>query len=160
MSETVACPPAPPIETACWFPRHPKSAGRARMLLREFLSTRPGGELYVEAAELVLSELVTNALVHARTSPGRLIMVRFELPPDRLLLIEVHDASPKAPTARRATGPEGSEAAESGRGLVLVEALSTDWGSRPRAGGVGKCVWAIVAPEGSGPDAGHDCATL
>ncbi len=128
-------------EYACWLPRHRKSAGVARLLLREFLAGLDDGELYVDVGELLLSELVTNALVHARVSPGRLIAVRFVVAVGRLR-IEVHDASCERPEVRPVAGGE----AESGRGLLLVESLAMAWGCCPRPGGVGKFMWAHVGP--------------
>lgn len=98
----------------------------------------------LDTGELVLSELVNNAVQHARTSPGRLVMIRFELLAE-VLRIEVHDASAEQPVVRLASGDD-----ECGRGLWLVEQLSAGWGVRPRAGGVGKYVWATIAPAGGG----------
>ncbi|MFF3072354.1 ATP-binding protein [Kitasatospora sp. NPDC057936] len=136
-------PPAP--EAFFGLPRHRASVRSARTLLRDFLSGMPGGNALGDAGVLVLSELVTNAVVHARVPKGRRIGVRFELLCDRLRL-EVHDASSEKPVIRRSTGPDCS----SGRGLCLVEALSVEWGCCPRPGGVGKIVWALVGPEGGG----------
>ncbi|MDH6127423.1 ATP-binding protein [Kitasatospora sp. GP82] len=123
-----------------WLSRHRKSAGSARRLLRDFLAGLGGGEPYGFVGELVVCELVTNAVQHARTSPGRLILVRFELLCD-VLRIEVHDASSKLPTV---CPPSGADQ-EAGRGLWLVEQLSARWGCGPREGGIGKLVWAEVA---------------
>ncbi|MBV6699384.1 ATP-binding protein [Kitasatospora aureofaciens] len=127
-------------EFACWLPRHRKSVGEARGILRGFLGGLTGGEPYVAVGELVLSELVTNAVRHARAPRDRRLWVRFELSPG-VLRIEVHDASSVRPTVRRAGGDD-----EAGRGLWLVEQLSQRWGCCPRAGGIGKAVWALVGP--------------
>ncbi|WP_329499325.1 ATP-binding protein [Kitasatospora herbaricolor] len=135
-------PPASADEYACWLPRHRRSGSAARRLLREFLAGRTGGERYVLAAESVLTELVNNAVQHARTPHGRLVMIRFELRPGQLR-VEVHDAGDTVPTPRTAGAED-----EGGRGLRLVEQLSTGWGCHPRAGGVGKVVWATVGPAG------------
>ncbi|MCD0483246.1 SpoIIE family protein phosphatase [Streptacidiphilus sp. ASG 303] len=78
--------------------------------------------------ELVLSELVTNAIRHA-TGPIRLRLLR-----DRALVCEVADGSSTSPRLRRAdSGDEG------GRGLFLVARLTQRWGTRytPR----GKVIW-------------------
>ncbi|GAA2149951.1 hypothetical protein GCM10009760_43750 [Kitasatospora kazusensis] len=116
------------------------------MLLREFLGGLVDGKLYVDVGELLLSELVTNAVEHARVSPrrvlrGQLIAVRFEVAVGRLR-IEVHDASCERPEAQPL--PDGDD--ESGRGLLLVESLAVAWGCCPRPGGIGKFVWAHVGP--------------
>ncbi|MET8622998.1 ATP-binding protein [Kitasatospora sp. NPDC004669] len=123
--------------------RHRRSAGVARNYLRDFLDQVPGGGALAETGELVLSELVTNAVQHARVSPGREIAVRFEIVCTHLR-IEVHDASGEKPVIRRSAGVDEL----SGRGLFLVEALSVDWGCTPRLGGIGKIVWALVGPGG------------
>ncbi|MFI6445134.1 ATP-binding protein [Kitasatospora sp. NPDC050543] len=140
MPETLDRPPAVASEEACWLPRHRRSASSARHLLRAFLAGRRGGQRFSEIGELLLSELVTNAIEHARVPAGRLIEVRFELREDHLR-IEVHDASGEQPTVR--PGAAGDD--ESGRGLLLVRELSTAWGCCPRPGGIGKYVWALLA---------------
>lgn len=92
-----------------------------------------------DAAELVLSELITNALTHARRPRGRLIETRFECLGDGVR-IEVHDANDNKPERQKV-----SAEAESGRGLALVDALTDGhWGVGDREG-VGKMVWAVCA---------------
>ncbi|MFJ2861520.1 ATP-binding protein [Kitasatospora sp. NPDC087314] len=124
--------------------RHRKSAGAAREHLRKFLAGMPDGTALAVDGQLVLTELVSNAVVHGRVSPGREIAVRFEMICGHLR-IEVHDASSEKPAIQRSTAPDEL----SGRGLFLVEALSVEWGCAPRPEGVGKIVWALVGP-GSG----------
>ncbi|KAB8189040.1 ATP-binding protein [Nonomuraea phyllanthi] len=82
-----------------------------------------------EFAELLISELVINAVRHARG------IVRLSMSAaDGLLRCEVEDASPLVPRPRAAAVDE-----EGSRGLLLVEALSSGWGSVPT--GRGKIVW-------------------
>ncbi|MFE9428164.1 ATP-binding protein [Kitasatospora sp. NPDC006697] len=136
----------PPVVTETgwsgWLPRHPRSAAVARAALRAFLACRPDGGLYVETGELVVSELVANAVLHGGTAEtDKLVNVRFDLAPG-LLHIEVHDASEALPQPRTV----GLEA-ESGRGLWLVEQLALEWGCGPRDG-IGKRVWAACGPQG------------
>ncbi|WP_233518212.1 ATP-binding protein [Streptomyces corynorhini] len=88
-----------------------------------------------EPAVLVLSELVTNAVRHARVPVGREIETRYLAVPEGLRL-EVHDASSERPRLQRA-----APGACGGRGLVIVDALADRWGVADRAG-VGKLVWA------------------
>jgi len=92
----------------------------------------------VDSAELVVSELVTNAVAHAHPPYGGGITTRFE----RLasgVRIEVYDASDRRPERREASGDEVS-----GRGLVWVDALTGGrWGVSERDG-PGKCVWPVV----------------
>lgn len=78
-------------------------------------------------AALVLSELVTNALLHCEG--GGPITVRLELQDDRLRL-EVADRSPAVP-AQRVASPN----AEDGRGLDIVSQIAARWGVEPRPGG-------------------------
>ena len=92
----------------------------------------------VDCSALVVSELVTNAVVHAR-SPFRVRLSRV----GDFVLVEVYDDS--SDTAdRRDHGP----ADLSGRGLDLVNALTSDWGVTPQPTG-GKMVWARVPMTGS-----------
>ncbi|MFF8600687.1 ATP-binding protein [Streptomyces sp. NPDC015232] len=100
-----------------------------------------------EAAALVLSELLTNAVRHGRVR-GREIETRFVRLPGGLR-IEVHDASERRPMM--ALPQDG---AEGGWGLPLVEVLAARWGvcDRPAPGSVGKLVWAELVV-GPGPGA-------
>ncbi|WP_371498632.1 ATP-binding protein [Kitasatospora sp. NBC_00374] len=132
-----------PAGSGCWLPRSRRSAGQARSALRSFLLERGHSERFLDVGQLVLSELVTNAVEHART-PGRLIAVKFEIAAADQLRIEVHDASDRRPVPP--TDVDVDVAAESGRGLWLVERLAVAWGCSPRPGGVGKFVWAVVGP--------------
>ncbi|MFI8456012.1 ATP-binding protein [Kitasatospora sp. NPDC085464] len=139
MPGTLEKPPAPTNPYSWWLPRHHKSAGFARRLLRTFLAGQPDGERFLDSGELVLGELVTNAVLHAKTPPGRLIFIRFELDPDSLR-IEVHDADANQPSVPH----PATEQDERGRGLWLVSQLASGWGCGPRAGGIGKMVWALI----------------
>ncbi|MGW1071479.1 ATP-binding protein [Streptomyces sp. NPDC002537] len=97
-----------------------------------------------DSAALVLSEILTNAVVHARVSRGREIQTCFRREADGVR-IAVDDASDKQPTMR---APD----VEGGRGLTLVACLSDDWGVSDRAG-PGKSVWAVLkASYGEGGD--------
>ena len=142
MSETLegSCVPTPTAVHERWLPRHRRSAGVGRRVLREFLGEVEGGERFAEVGELLLSELVANAVEHARVPQGRLIQTRFEMA-GGLLWIEVHDASNKQPAV---CAPDRND--ESGRGLWLVRQLSVGWGVLPRPCGVGKFVWCAIEP--------------
>ncbi|MEH0630736.1 SpoIIE family protein phosphatase [Streptomyces stelliscabiei] len=82
--------------------------------------------------ELVVSELVTNAIRHAQPP------VRLRLIHDRSLICEVSDASSTAPHMRRARSYD-----EGGRGLLLVAQLTRRWGTRPTP--TGKTIWTEQA---------------
>ncbi|WP_443031822.1 SpoIIE family protein phosphatase [Streptomyces sp. CA-210063] len=109
------------------LPREPRSVGRAREYARGRLMAWDLEPL-VDTAELLVSELVTNAL---RYGEGE---IRLRLLLDRTLVCEVWDAGLVQPRRRRARDTD-----EGGRGLQLVGLLSAAWGSRrtPR----GKTVW-------------------
>ncbi|NHC15386.1 SpoIIE family protein phosphatase [Motilibacter deserti] len=123
----------------------PESVARARRRTREFVAaatarTDPDADA-AEVAALLVSEVVTNAVVHARTSAG----LRIELADDRAR-IEVGDASPLAPVRREADSDELG-----GRGLLLLDRLAAAWGVEQSA--EGKVVWFEVDLECPEPDA-------
>jgi anti-anti-sigma factor len=89
-----------------------------------------------ERAVLLANELVTNAVVHARTG----LRLRLELRGDRLH-IAVHDGSPRL---LRPVRPASSAAR--GRGLWLVEQLASSWGVQAHPDG-GKVVWCTLELE-------------
>ncbi|MET9772898.1 SpoIIE family protein phosphatase [Streptomyces sp. NPDC006367] len=109
------------------LPREPRSVGRAREYARAQLLAWDLEPL-VDTTELLVSELVTNAL---RYGEGE---IRLRLLLDRTLVCEVWDSGLIQPRRRRARDTD-----EGGRGLQLVGLLSAAWGSRrtPR----GKTVW-------------------
>ncbi|MFI1830956.1 ATP-binding protein [Streptomyces sp. NPDC020412] len=119
--------------------RHPRSVGRARAEFRKELAG--WGLAAIEAAALiVLSELLTNAVRHASTSPGRQIEARCSVTGGGgTLRIEVHDTGDGRPHLDK-PGPD----AVGGRGLWLVEALADEWGVANRLG-PGKYVWAELS---------------
>ena len=88
----------------------------------------------IDAAMLIVSELVTNAVIHAAT-PAEL---RAEWS-HGVLRLEVLDHAEGSPPDPRIASPDD----EGGRGLFLVDALSAAWGVEPRESG--KVIWAEVA---------------
>ncbi|MFB7124884.1 MULTISPECIES: ATP-binding protein [Streptomycetaceae] len=117
-----------------------ESAPLARYLLRAFLSGLPSGDRYRDTAELLLGELFANAVLHSDAPDDRHIEVRFALTGSRLRL-EVHDAGTGRPILRTAVPDD-----EKGRGLFLVDELAERWGCAARPCGIGKFVWAHIAP--------------
>ncbi|WP_307783152.1 ATP-binding protein [Streptomyces sp. MBT53] len=93
---------------------------RSRVIVRAALRYWGLQEL-VEDADLLVTELVTNAFKHGRGDVG----VRLYLT-DTHLLIEVRDGSPKVPVLGDAALDD-----EAGRGLFLVSAIADDWGVSP-----------------------------
>ncbi|MEV7015168.1 hypothetical protein C1708_06725 [Streptomyces sp. DH-12] len=108
-----------------------RGARLARRLTAERLATWgwPYDSEGNRTASLLVAELATNAVRHGRV-PGRDVALRLTLyAEDATLRIEVTDArpdrSPPLPGALTPADPAG----ESGRGLLLVESLSTHWGT-------------------------------
>jgi PAS domain S-box-containing protein len=114
----------------------PTSVARARELAREQLLAWDLGDL-VDTTELLVSELVTNALRHGYGD------IRLRLLLDRTLVCEVWDSALVQPRRRRARDTD-----EGGRGLQLVTMLSESWGSRRTHRG--KTVWFELALPGRG----------
>jgi anti-sigma regulatory factor (Ser/Thr protein kinase) len=109
------------------LPASASSAGLARVLVRSALA---GFETQlVEVAELLVSELVTNAVAHARSAP----VMRIDVTGDAVRVM-VADAAP---------GPvevaDAAQDAPGGRGLLLVDSLAASWGWSPTP--EGKRVW-------------------
>lgn len=100
-----------------------------RHALRELLSHWRERES-AAVAELLMSELVTNALVH--TEHGAVVKATVA---DSRLRVEVRDFIDAPPTPNAPTEDDGTH----GRGLVLVEGLADAWGVRSQ--GLGKMVW-------------------
>ncbi|MEU9978975.1 ATP-binding protein [Streptomyces sp. NPDC051014] len=136
--------PPPPATTAPkdieWrLPRHARSVGRARQLFREQAASWGLSQEVTGTAELLLSELMTNAYRHAKAPAGREIRARCTVT-DARVRVTVTDAGDGLPVPGTA-----SPDAESGRGLALVAALADDWGAERRACGIGKEVWFELA---------------
>ncbi|MFF2816892.1 SpoIIE family protein phosphatase [Kitasatospora cineracea] len=113
------------------FPSEPTSVAKAREAACGWLLERGLDEL-VDTSELLVSELVTNALRHGRGE------IRLRLLRDKTMVCEVWDDAYAQPRQRRA-----QETDEGGRGLQLVSLLAERWGSRrtPK----GKIVWFELA---------------
>lgn len=128
--------PAAPLDTAAVdLPGTPSSVPEGRRFLLRTLRAW-GLATLADTALLLASELLTNAVCHAR---GPLTLrVWYSA---RELGVEVVDGSTPRPRARLVDTAE-----EHGRGLMLVEALADAWGTRPDA--VGKTVWftLLTAP--------------
>ncbi|MFE0963891.1 ATP-binding SpoIIE family protein phosphatase [Streptomyces fungicidicus] len=110
----------------------PERVSVARQQLRELLHDWSSPD-QVDSAVLLLSEVLTNVLVH--TDTDALLLAEVTGGDDgRRIRIEVTDAGDDLPHVRRP-----GELASSGRGLVLIELLAHTWGVAPR--GRGKSIW-------------------
>ncbi|MFJ3664785.1 ATP-binding protein [Streptomyces sp. NPDC090119] len=116
-----------------------RGARLARMLAVHQLDQwgHPYGSPTSEAVALVVAELAANAVLHGRV-PGRDFEVRLHRA-DGHVRVEVSDTHPAHPKL-----PAQDPTAEGGRGLLLIEAVATRWGTSPRTG-PGKTVWAECA---------------
>ncbi len=122
----------------------PASVATARRDVRDLL-TRTGREDLLDACVLLVSEIVTNALLHAGTPIGLSVVVA-----PGGVRVEVRDGSPHLPSRRRYATTSGT-----GRGLQMLEAMADDWGTV--ADGSGKTVWFHVSEgELSTRDGGGD----
>ncbi|MEU2850506.1 ATP-binding protein [Streptomyces syringium] len=132
-----AVPAIAPFEYCLQIPHDPRAVGVARASLRSTLSAHELPEL-IDRAELLVSELLTNAIVHTygpadlRLTWGR-----------ETLRMTVWDTSPKPPNALPAL-----ENHESGRGLALVHSLADRWDYFPLDKGPfgvkAKAVWCEI----------------
>ncbi|MER5552870.1 ATP-binding protein [Streptomyces sp. NPDC002793] len=137
---------------------HPESPAPARVFAQRFSATRRGARLARlladfqlaewghprgtgdhDAVTLVVAELAANAALHGRVAGRDFALVLTHDAYRGVIRIEVSDTHPAQPTHAVPALDE-----DHGRGLVLVDALTTRWGVRDRVG-PGKTVWAEYA---------------
>ncbi|MFJ8182255.1 ATP-binding protein [Streptomyces sp. NPDC096105] len=136
---------------------HPQAPVTVRVFSQRFSATRRGARLarrlavhqlddwgvpygsgLSETAALIVAELTANAVLHGRV-PGRDIALRLTHGPDTIR-IEIADAcGERVPQLPPSPVPD----AETGRGLLLVDALASRWGVDTEPG-PGKRVWAEI----------------
>jgi anti-sigma regulatory factor (Ser/Thr protein kinase) len=114
------------------LPPEPSSATRARALTRERLEASCSTDT-LETVALLVTELVTNAILHARTP----LLLTLESRPGHVRIC-VEDRSSDEPALQRYDTD-----AVTGRGLALVDQLASSWGVDTT--GSGKVVWCEVA---------------
>src|SRR4051794_15478253 len=105
------------MEGQAAFPAELRSAAEARRFAQRPLSEWGSGEL-VENARLLVSELIVNAVIHAHT--GARLCLRLD---GSVLRVEVTDGSTAVPRQR-----PYSPTATTGRGLMILDAVSDQWG--------------------------------
>jgi anti-sigma regulatory factor (Ser/Thr protein kinase) len=101
-----------------------------------------------ENTELIASELASNAVAASTDSDGQPVYISGHMPVVQVclltdgerILLEVWDQAPGIPVIRDAAGYE-----ESGRGLVLIDAIADTGGWSPAIGRPGKVVWAEIS---------------
>lgn len=123
-------------ENRAHLERDPRSSAAARRFVEETLQRWDCGEL-LDTVNLLVSELVTNSVLHAESAADIAVLLKSDS-----VRIEVSDTGADLPELH---GP--SEQATSGRGVALVEMLSSAWGVEPTA--EGKTVWfEVPRPDG------------
>ncbi|MFD6420596.1 ATP-binding protein [Streptomyces sp. NPDC060198] len=120
------------------LPREPRSAPTARGLVRTALTAWGVGPESIDDGTLILSELVSNAVQHARLTSMRVLVTR---PTLTTVVLGVVDRSTSIPLLR--TDSNGDQV--QGRGLLLVDALSDRWGTELYRWG--KQVWSELGTE-------------
>ncbi|MCM2577990.1 ATP-binding SpoIIE family protein phosphatase [Streptomyces meridianus] len=118
--------------------------GQLRQLMHDWSDVEQ-----VDAAVLLLSEMVTNVLLHT-DGDAMLVAEMIGSRGDRRLRVDVADPSDELPRRR-----QPGEMASSGRGLMMLELLAHAWGVDPR--GEGKCIWfeiyeGVSEPGSAGPE--------
>ncbi len=124
---------SPPAARRTTLGATPATARSARRQVRRVLGEHGVNEKVTGVAELLTSEVVTNALLHARSASSLCVFVW-----PTVIRVEIEDPSSLLPTPRQA----GLEAV-SGRGLAILSALAQSWGVEP--GPRGKRVWFEIA---------------
>jgi anti-sigma regulatory factor (Ser/Thr protein kinase) len=133
-----------PLQTHLSLGAQPSAVSWARGHVRS-VALEWGLPDIADIAELLVSELVTNAVkasdqLRIRADLAVVPVVRLWLISDKSsLVIHVWDGNDEMPVRRNAAIDE-----ESGRGLMLVESLGSDWGAYRKA--AGKVVWVMVGP--------------
>lgn len=118
-----------PLSTTLTVSADDAATRSARAVVRDLCASGEVGQQVVETAVLLVTELVSNAIEHG----GGTAVIDAEID-ERRVRVCVLDDDPRLPSARMA-----SIDAERGRGLLLVEALSSRWRAEPRSRG--KAVW-------------------
>ncbi|GIH73303.1 ATP-binding protein [Sphaerimonospora thailandensis] len=122
-----------------YFLGRPASVTEARRFVTVFL----GGWPIVPTAELIVSELSTNAIRHSASGRfGGRFAVSIQAEPDRVWLGVVDQGGPHVPAVMHDCAHLDEHDDESGRGLLLVSCLADSWGV---SGDVaGRTVWALL----------------
>ena len=119
--------------------RHePAAVGAARRQVRRELAKQNLPEPLLDDVEVVLSELMGNAVRHARPIAGGVLLIGWRIADDELT-IRVTDGG----SVKRIEPRDSSPMADSGRGLLIVDQLARAWGVTDHAGSL-RTVWAVL----------------
>lgn len=126
------------------LPHTPASVAVARRRISADLAAAGVPEAAIGDAVLVLSELLSNAIRHARPLPGAIVEVAWRLEAEAIELAVSDGGAPTRPAATHA-----ALSALGGRGLDIVQYLSSAWGVRTADAGL--TVWAVLAAPAGPP---------
>jgi len=135
--------PSPGSPLPLWwsrlFPGEPAQVGKARSWVAELLpACDPLDELLIFA-----SELATNAVTHTRSGePGGWFSVEITWSPEVARVVVGDQGSDEVPTSEASSG-DGATDTETGRGLLLIDAMSAGWGAAGDASA--RWLWADAA---------------
>ena len=131
-----------PVTRDCAVPADPSASAAARRFLLEAAADWDLSPDLTEVAQLVVSELVSNAVEHAET-PSTIVLSLS----DGELTISVRDGSPTQPVPRPL-----DTVSFRGRGLPLIDRVSERWGIENHPDG--KTVWAVLSVDADPADLG------
>ncbi|WP_329084150.1 MULTISPECIES: ATP-binding protein [unclassified Streptosporangium] len=118
-----------------WIPREPRAVASARRFVHDVAADWNATGDIPEIAELLASELVTNAIAYGSTDTSVETPIRITVSGEKqLLTVDVYDSCIAIPRLRRADDLETT-----GRGLAIVQNLSRNWGWTLNP--YGKSVW-------------------
>ncbi|MFD0884747.1 ATP-binding protein [Streptosporangium algeriense] len=123
-----------------------RSAGIARQYVTALLARAGYTAVHMQDVVLLVSEVVTNAVVHTASSdPGGKVTIKVALDGNRVYVEVTDDGSNEVPMPR---APD--DLGTGGRGLWLVEALSDSWGARMEQGSTSVWMYVSLVKDGEG----------
>ncbi|WP_158220453.1 ATP-binding protein [Kineosporia sp. A_224] len=129
------------------LPYSAAAVGTARRRVRRELADAGVGSSVLDDVEVVVSELLGNAVRHARPIAGGVLLLGWRIE-DGEVTVRVTDGGSGRTVEPREAGPM----ADSGRGLHIIETLASSWGVVEHAGGL-RTVWAALPlPSSPRPD--------
>lgn len=134
---------ARPVPATHWatFAHDAASVPRARHVVRSVLDGAGLDEMTTAEIEIVLSEIVGNAVRHARPLGDGAIHVQCEVTPEARIHVEISVTDGGAP-GRVVSPRTAADSDTSGRGLFIVDGLADEWGVVENLADLSRTVWA------------------